>query len=129
MLAPRLFVAFGFVVSLALAVAAGPREDGIAAYNKEDYLTALRIFRPLAEQDNSAAQYFLGRLYSKGEGVPQDYVGRLNGSILLSHEPTRPTMGKPKLAMAEEGRTEVSAKMNPSQITAAQRLASVWKPR
>ena len=29
---------------------AGPWEDGMAAYNRGDYVPAIRLFRPLAEQ-------------------------------------------------------------------------------
>ncbi len=35
-------------------------------------LTALREWRPLAEQGNANAQFFLGVMYDKGRGVPQD---------------------------------------------------------
>jgi hypothetical protein len=31
---------------------AGPWEDGMAAYNRGDYLPAIRLFRPLAEKGN-----------------------------------------------------------------------------
>ncbi len=72
MLATRLLAAFVLVVSLTLSAASGPIDDAIAAYGKEDHLTALRMFRPLAEQENAAAQYYLGRIYGKGEGVSQD---------------------------------------------------------
>jgi len=37
-------------------------------------LTALREWRPLAEQGNANAQFFLGVMYDKGRGVPQDYA-------------------------------------------------------
>jgi TPR repeat protein len=36
--------------------------------------TALREWRPLAEQGDALAQYNLGVLYRKGRGVPQDNV-------------------------------------------------------
>ena len=32
---------------------AGPWEDGMAAYNRGDYVPAIRLFRPLAEQGNA----------------------------------------------------------------------------
>ncbi len=47
-------------------------DEGVAAYNRGDYATALREFRPLAERGDAKAQYHLGVMYSKGEGVPQD---------------------------------------------------------
>ena len=47
---------------------------GLDAYMLDDYATALREFRPLAEQGNAGAQFLLGRMYSNGQGVAQDYV-------------------------------------------------------
>ena len=47
-------------------------EDGWAAYKRGDYATALREWRPLAKQGNANAQLFLGLMYRKGHGVPQD---------------------------------------------------------
>lgn len=51
---------------------AGPFED---AYEREDYATALRLLRPLATLGlNSSAQYNIGLMYAKGQGVVQDYA-------------------------------------------------------
>jgi TPR repeat protein len=47
---------------------------GMDAYLRGDYATALREWRPLAEQGDADAQYNLGVMYDKGPGVPQDYV-------------------------------------------------------
>jgi len=47
---------------------------GEDAYNRGDYATALREWRPLAEQGITPAQFNLGLLYANGQGVPQDYV-------------------------------------------------------
>ena len=55
------------------AAVAGPLEDGIAAYNKGDVKTALKLWLPLADQGNADAQVNLGVLYANGEGVPQSY--------------------------------------------------------
>ena len=49
-------------------------QAGMDASNREDYATALREWRPLAEQGDALAQYNLGVLYRKGRGVPQDDV-------------------------------------------------------
>jgi uncharacterized protein len=59
-------------VSFAGSVAAGPFEDGAAAYKKGDYATALRLLGPLAEEGNVAAQFNLGLMYQLSQGVPQD---------------------------------------------------------
>jgi TPR repeat protein len=48
---------------------AGPWEDGMAAYNRGDYVPAIRLFRPLAEAGNPKAQSVIGVMYRKGEGV------------------------------------------------------------
>jgi uncharacterized protein len=62
------------VVSLGFAgpLAAGPLEDGLAAYEREDYVTAIQVLRPLADRGNADAQARLGWMYHYGEGVPQD---------------------------------------------------------
>lgn len=43
-----------------------------ASYEKGDYETALREFQPLAEQGNISAQFNLGQMYRRRQGVPQD---------------------------------------------------------
>lgn len=47
-------------------------DEGLAAYNKKDYLSALQEFKPLAEQGNSDAQNGLGVMYEKGLGVEKN---------------------------------------------------------
>ena len=42
------------------------------AYNPKYYETALNEWRPLAEQGNADAQFYLGLMYQRGYGVPQD---------------------------------------------------------
>ncbi len=49
-------------------------DEGVAAYERGDYATALREFRPMAEQGNAKAKFNLGFMYSNGQGVPQDYA-------------------------------------------------------
>ena len=44
-----------------------------ASYEKGDYETALREFKPLAEQGGAYAQYNLGQMYRRGQGVPHNY--------------------------------------------------------
>jgi clan AA aspartic protease (TIGR02281 family) len=53
---------------------AGPGEDAAAALGRRDYSTALRLFRPLADQGSANAQYAVGTMYYFGWGVPQDYA-------------------------------------------------------
>ncbi len=44
------------------------------AYVAGDYATAIRLYRPLAEQGHPGAQSSLGLMYRKGQGVAQDYA-------------------------------------------------------
>ncbi len=65
------------LVCAAMPAAAGPLEDATAAYLKGDYATALRLWRPLAEQGDASAQTRLGNSYYDGQGVSQDYAAAL----------------------------------------------------
>jgi len=47
--------------------------EGLAAAERGDFATALKEWRPLAEQGNADAQHKLGIMYRRGEGVTQDY--------------------------------------------------------
>ncbi len=49
-------------------------EEGRAAYKRGDYVVALRLLRPLAEQGNSKAQFNLGLMYENGRGVTENTV-------------------------------------------------------
>jgi len=50
---------------------AGPYEDGLSVFKRGDYATALRLWRPLAEQGDASAQCALGIMYDRGLGVPR----------------------------------------------------------
>ncbi len=65
-----------FIVTLVMssATASADYQKGLDAYNAEDYATALREWRPLANQGLASAQYNLGVMYDNGRGVPQDDV-------------------------------------------------------
>ncbi len=76
-----LLAAVGAVALSASAVAqegfVAPETDrvfsqGVAAYKRGDFATALRIWRPLAEQGDADAQSNLGLMYDNGEGVPEN---------------------------------------------------------
>ena len=62
------------IMTLAVPVNAGPFEDGEAAYQQGDYVTALTFWRPLAEQGHAKAQTILGFMHTEGLGAPRDYV-------------------------------------------------------
>ncbi len=45
---------------------------GIEAYERGDYAAARAAWGPLAADGDAQAQYFLGNLYAKGDGVARD---------------------------------------------------------
>ena len=59
---------------------AGPWEDGMAAYNRGDYVPAIRVFRAMAEQGNAKAQSVLGAMYRRGQGVSRSPAAPSCGS-------------------------------------------------
>ena len=70
-LVSMLFAAF--LLLCGAAFFAGEYEDGVAAYNRGDYKTALALFTKAANKGDAKAQNNLGAMYDKGQGVPQDY--------------------------------------------------------
>jgi TPR repeat protein len=62
------------LVSLPGAARAGPLEDAEAADRKDDYATAIPIYRTLAEKGNVSAQRRLGFFYESGVGVKRDWA-------------------------------------------------------
>ncbi len=63
-----------FSTSLAVAVFGGQFEDAVAAYDRGDYATAIRLIKPLAEQGNAETRFILGLMYDNGRGVAQDHA-------------------------------------------------------
>jgi TPR repeat protein len=69
----RAAAVLALLAGTAVPATAGPLEDGIKAYNRGDAKTALKLWRPLADQGNADAQVNIGVLHANGEGVPQSY--------------------------------------------------------
>jgi TPR repeat protein len=53
--------------------ASSPFDDASAAYERGDYVQAMKVFRRLADQGHQWAQRRLGLMYAEGKGVPQDF--------------------------------------------------------
>jgi hypothetical protein len=51
---------------------AEPWEEGVAAYKRGDYASALQLWKPLAEAGDPRAENNLGVIYENGLGVAQD---------------------------------------------------------
>jgi len=89
-------------------------QKGKAAYDKGDYTTALREWKPLAEQGYAPAQGNLGVLYAFGEGVLKDYIyAHMWGNIAA-------TNGN---ELGAKLRDDFEKKMTPADISTAQKLA------
>ena len=82
----RILLALVLATTLTTAAAAGPFEDADAAYQRGDYATALRLWRPLGEQGNALAQFNLGIMYRRGQGVPQDYAEAVKWNRLAAEQ-------------------------------------------
>lgn len=78
----RMFAGVVVAVMFAGAAMAGPLEDklnaivvfarGYGAYERGDYAAALKLWKPIAELGYDRAQYYVGRMYVDGKGVPRD---------------------------------------------------------
>ena len=66
-----LLLSIGLIGTTCLAYA--DFNDGWTAYSKEDYKTAFKEWRPLAEEGDAKSQTNLGILYYNGRGVLKDY--------------------------------------------------------
>jgi TPR repeat protein len=101
------------ILGIAGAVA-GPWEDGMASYNRGDYMPAIRLFRPLAEQGNAKAQHLIGVMYHRGQGVARNSVRALAWFSLAAANGDREA--KAKLH-------EVSQTMTPEELSQAREMA------
>lgn len=63
-----------WVLLVAVPASAGSLDDAARARQSGDYKKAFKIFKPLAGQGNAIAQYNLGSMYDKGQGVTRDYA-------------------------------------------------------
>jgi len=131
-------------------------QAGMDAYNRGDFATALREWRPLAEQGDAKAQFSFGLLYENGDGVPRDYTkarqwyekaaaqGDAKAQLYLGLQSSF-GQGVPMdlveaymwyslaagngNAHAPGYRNDLSRQMTPAQIAEAQKRAREWKPK
>jgi TPR repeat protein len=124
---------------------------GLNAAQKGDFVTALKEWKPLAEQGNSAAQHNLGWMYDNGHGVIQNYKTAIkyytlaaeqgnstaqhnlgwmhdNGQGFIQNYTRAHMWYNISASLGFEGavknRDIIAKKMTPSQIEKAQTLAS-----
>jgi TPR repeat protein len=89
----------------------GPWEDGMAAYNRGDYVPAIKLFHPLAQAGNAKAQSIMGVIYRKGQGVAPNSA---RAFMWLSVAAARGD------AKAKAELKEVSGEMTPAEMTPAE---------
>tara|TARA_R110001606_G_scaffold218857_3_gene366684 strand:- start:60 stop:536 length:477 start_codon:yes stop_codon:yes gene_type:complete len=145
-----------FAMACAAPVSAKPLLDALVAYYNGDYVTALRLWRPLAEQGDTDAQFSLAQMYYKGQGVPQDYNEALKLYRKAAEQGNAEALytlglmyddgqGVPQDYVeahrwfnlsAAKGNTHagkhrdmLAREMTPAQIAEAQKLAREWRPK
>ena len=72
MILKRGILAVFLTMLLSASSLAADLQAGAKAYERGDYVAALKEWRPLAEQGDAGAQVGLGVMYSNGWGVSQD---------------------------------------------------------
>ena len=106
MVLPLLLAAHGLTL--------GGIDEGVAAYNRGDYDTALWEWRSLAEQGNERAQYNLGLMYEGGYGVLKNNVQAHMWYDIAGVE------------VAVSYRDYVAREMTSAQVAEAKKLARLW---
>jgi hypothetical protein len=110
-------------MSVAMPAFAGQLEDGQEAWDREDYKTALKLLRPLAEQGNAEAQYNLAVAHIVGLGVPIDLVQGYKWAYLAASHSSGIQRD-----INIMWRDDSAALMTPVQLVEAQRWARERKP-
>jgi len=131
-------------------------QAGMDAKNRGDFAKALREWRPLAEQGDAHAQFYLGLLYENGDGIPTDYgkarewyeksaaQGEANAQFYLGLMSAFGRGGPLDLVQAyiwyslaaDNGharavlhRKDLAREMKPAQIADAQKRAKEWNDK
>ena len=82
-------VIFGALVVAVTAIGHAGAESvqaGTAAYDHRDSAAAARIFLRAAERGDARAQLYIGLMYAKGDGVPQNFIEAANWYHLASEQ-------------------------------------------
>ncbi|MBT8567353.1 sel1 repeat family protein [Polynucleobacter paneuropaeus] len=70
----KFFTRIFLLLFVVMVSACSNSEDGVKAYGSGNYAEALKILAPLAKKGDSKAQEYMGLMYSKGLGVPENFV-------------------------------------------------------
>jgi TPR repeat protein len=133
---------FAIVLTLVLFLAApawADFEEGSAAFERGDYVTAFREFKTLAEEGDADSQVVIGFMYAHGLWVlkdaaeaaewyrkaAQDY---LQAHLWLSLAVTALPPGKRRNDALIVRRDLVERYLSPEEFSEAERLVRMWKP-
>ncbi len=94
-------------------------EKGLDAYDREDFATALKEWKILAEEGDPSSQYNLGVMYLQGTGVKEDIVAARTW-LNIAMKNGFPHGEKMKAALDDA--------MTPAQLEKAEKLAAQWQP-
>ena len=146
-------IAAAMVIGLPSMSAADKFLDGMRAHDAGHFVTAIRLWRPLAENGDVRAQFNLGTMYDLGQGVARDFSEavkwfrraaeqghgdaqyNLAAMYYLGYGVARDYVKAHKwfniagVAGHEKAKDDVvfvTKKMTPAQITRAQKLANEW---
>jgi TPR repeat protein len=95
-------------------------QSGMRAYAQNDFRSAFRIWQPMAERGDGAAQHNLGRMYARGEGVQRDLAEAYKWFTLAGLSGRRES---------EQARKAIVRAMTPVQQAEGLRRAQEWRQR
>ena len=85
----------------------------MVAYNRGDYVPAVKLFRPLAQAGNAKAQNVLGTMYRKGEGVARSSAKAFMWFSIAAKRGDKDAMA---------GLQAMSKEMTPAEMTLAKQM-------
>ena len=114
----RLVLAAALIIA-STAPAPADFPAAVEAYDQGDYATAFGESRPVAERGDADAQYLLGFLYARGEGVRRDLVRAYLWFSLAARQGD---------GIAADALTGLARRMSPEQVDEARSLVRAWTP-
>ena len=144
-----------FVLTIIVSPVIADRDAAIHAYQRKDFITAFKEWQALADKGDAEAEFRLGAMYDRGEGLlaqpnqaakwylkaaDQGYspaqfaLGMLYASgrgVLQDYIEAHKWLNLASAnreAEAAKQRDKLADKMTPAQVAEAQRLAREWTP-
>jgi hypothetical protein len=122
------------------AAALADRATAVSAYERGDHARALAEFKPLAEEGDAVAQYYVGLLYAKGLGVHRDngaafrwfgcaYLRAADGELRVGAKRWRDHAGD---QLSSEAREQIAARVKlecgPAAAKRTSDIALIYNP-